>query len=477
MSRSDWNLWILTGSWTRHGVKSCRTSTCYPGTVHKFERQLFKEAEAHPKTLAWFKRAAKLVHAIDALEVDADIVDIWALVTHWVISEDEALAYNIDTRPAKRKQVLNVLRAQSLKSPPAIRLAKRKSDTHSEFTFMDLFAGIGGFHLALTAHGGEPVFASEWDDAARVTYAINYGIVPFGDIRRFTRTVSGSSLGIERTRKRTPKPMIVAAGFPCQPFSRAGVSSRNHHGISHGLDCSAQGTLFEDILHIARAHKPDAIILENVANLATHDSGNTINVIRKEIQDAGYVIFPKWSDARNWAVIDSRSVVAQRRKRVYLVCVKKNIVRRRGNFEFPVFKERNFGIDEIIAKDDSLTEREKFDRFSISSRMWASHRRREMEHKKRGNGFRIGLMSDLTEPAPTLVARYFKDGKDCLIPNKDSTKAPRMLTPRECALLQTFPSVFRLPISKTTAYRQFGNSITVEVVRQIAGSLIRYLYE
>lgn len=375
-----------------------------------------------------------------------------------------------------QSRLLKVLDDLPLAPSPVVRLKQRKSDAQSTFTYMDLFAGIGGFHLALGAQGGRAVFASEWDTAARITYALNHGVVPFGDIREFTRDRSGRSRGSNRIVSRLPVADIIAAGFPCQPFSKAGVSSRNHHGLEHGLNCTSQGTLFEDILLIAKALKPKALLLENVANLASHDSGNTLRVIRSEIREAGYTLFPEWSNTKKgWAVVDSRAVVAHRRRRVYMVCVRNEIATKLGEFQMPTFANGNFSLRDLIDEDNDYTPAEKFDLFSISSRMWTSHKRREDSHKEKNNGFRIGLMTDLSQPAPTLVARYYKDGKDCLIPHTDPRRPPRMLTPRECALLQTFPKRFRLPSVASHAYRQFGNAITVEIARAISAALVSYL--
>ena len=351
----------------------------------------------------------------------------------------------------------------------------RDNSSASAFAFIDLFAGIGGFHLALARAGGQCVFASEWDASARCTYAFNHGLVPFGDIRAFTRH-QGSAQGDKEVSKLIPSADVISAGFPCQPFSQAGVSSRNFHGIHHGLKCDVQGTLFEDILIIARAIKPKVLLLENVSNLARHDGGNTIRTIFEEIESSGYVIYPKkpsGSDTR-WAVIDSASVVGQRRRRVYFVCVRADLVKSHGDFVFPDFSlpEVPHSLRSVIERDTSMTEIEKLERYSISRKLWESHLSRQARHVAKSNGFRIGLMNNLDNPAPTLVARYYKDGKDCLIPNRfDGSAPPRMLTPRECALLQTYPSDFWLPESKTPAYKQMGNSITVEIAARISEAI------
>lgn len=356
------------------------------------------------------------------------------------------------------------------------RHASKTKHGEGKFSFIDLFAGIGGFHLALSKAGGHCVFASEWDNNARITYAVNHGIFPFGDIRGFTR-IGSADQRPSVIRKTIPYADVVAAGFPCQPFSLAGVSSRNHHGHDHGLKCATQGTLFHDIVLIARAIRPKILFLENVKNLATHDRGNTIQVILGEIQSAGYQVFPRNIGTRGWAVVDSQAVSGQRRKRVYLVCVRNDVVEQKGDFEFPDFSFVNPAstLREVIAQDNSMSDAEKFARFSISSRLWESHLDRDRRHAAKSNGFTTNFMYDLDQPSPTLVARYFKDGKDCLIPHRSKNHPPRMLTPRECAILQTYPSRFWIPEAKSVAYKQFGNSITVKVAEKIARRIVGYL--
>ena len=409
---------------------------------------------------------------------------VWSVLTHWTTqtgNRDEIMKYAV---PKSYPTIARIVRenAQHMPEPPKIELARRVSDNWIDFTFMDLFAGIGGFHLGLSSQGGSLVFASEWDRAARLTYLANYGVLPFGDIREFTRRPSGTPRQSRDIRSRVPRADIITAGFPCQPFSKAGVSSRNHHGHAHGLRCEAQGTLFEDILLIAAATEPDALILENVGNLRFHDGGNTIRVILNEIEKTGYRVYPKWDNSNNWGVLESSLVSAQRRRRVYMVCIREDLAEalehKKGEFRIqsPNTKPNLRTLRQVINRHKSMTDHEKYERYGISERMWESHLRRETAHKKKGNGFRIGLMSDLDTVSPTLVARYHKDGKDCLIPSTKPGAPPRMLTPRECALLQTYPESFRIPSSKTSAFKQFGNSVTVEMVRLISRQVVSYLY-
>ena len=444
--------------------------------------RLTKAAEDDLGRLSWVQSINKASQSIDSsLSDNATFADTSALLTHWSSSANNQLL-NFSAPKQNHKSLQLQLLQVPIEQFQTSRLKSSRFDNWIDFTFMDLFAGIGGFHLAMSSQGGTLAFASESDTSARITYAMNYGIVPFGDIRTFTRHANGQPLSVQEIAKRVPRSDIITAGFPCQPFSQAGVSSRNFHGLDHGLRCEAQGTLFEDILLIARATRPDAIVLENVRNLASHDKGKTIRIIRNEIEHSGYQIFPDWTESRNWAVVDSRAVVAQRRKRVYMVCIRKDLSlaleRKKGSFQMPTFEnpKKPFTLRDIIEEDNELSNDEKFNRFSISPLLWQSHQRRDANHESKNNGFRAALMTDLNQPAPTLVARYYKDGKDCLIPNTTTNGPPRMLTPTECGLLQTFPKNFWIPKAKTPAYKQFGNSITVEVARRIAQQLTVYLY-
>jgi DNA (cytosine-5)-methyltransferase 1 len=443
---------------------------------------LLRTALSEPRTKTWAESLGTAVSALNSIQKSASpAIEIGALTSHLAHHQDSHLIQSWKKNELKLL-TLDCLKKQPLPHFNSTNLKRHPTDNWIDFTFMDLFAGIGGFHLALSSQGGTLAFASEIDNSARTTYAMNFGVIPFGDIRTFTRTVRGDPRPLREIAKIMPRVDIIAAGFPCQPFSLAGVSSRNFHGIEHGLKCEAQGTLFEDILLVARATKPDALILENVRNLASHDSGKTIRVIRSEITKAGYQIFPKWDESKNWGVINSLSVIGQRRKRVYMVCIRndlaKNLASSKGPFEMPKLSlaNRKHSLRQVIEADNEHSELVKFKLYGISKKLWLSHQKRDKNHALKNNGFRTNLMTDLNEPAPTLVARYYKDGKDCLIPHRDRNRPPRMLTPRECGLLQTFPPTFWIPASKTPAYKQFGNAITVEVARVIARSLTSYLY-
>jgi len=438
----------------------------------------------HASHSRWFRRVSEVASTYGCAGDDSEVAD--SAITHYLMGSQDPIHLKRAFGSRRVRHLAHDLAELVACAPRPASLERNSSRRPSRqlFTFIDLFAGIGGFHLALSAVGGKCVFASEIDGAARATYAMNFGILPYGDIRSFSRDPSGRPCRPERLRQLVPRADIIAAGFPCQPFSLAGVSSRKFHGLQHGLKCQTQGTLFEDILILARALKPKALLLENVRNLASHDGGKTLRVIREEIEDAGYSIFPRWNpDDKHWAIIDSNSVVGQRRKRVYLVCIRKDLVQgahhRLKEFVFPNFpvEPGRYSLRQTIERD-TMPDKQKFREFSISKKLYRSHLSRDRRHRSKNNGFETNLMRDLEVPAPTLVARYYKDGKDCLIPHPKARVAgapPRMLTPKECALLQTFPNNFWIHPRKSVAYKQFGNAITVEVAKRISQELSKFI--
>jgi DNA (cytosine-5)-methyltransferase 1 len=449
--------------------------------------QLRRLREEGEKTLSWSIAIEEMIDLVAEQIESPDETHTWAALSHFffaVNSGDDGLHHLRNIGLSSRSRVLRDI---CQRHRDKMRQHPRKSEWKApatSFRFIDLFAGIGGFHLALAANGGRPVFVSEWDDAARLTYARNFGIVPYGDIRHFTQLENGVALSRDNIQRVIPECDIVSAGFPCQPFSLAGVSSRKYHGHAHGLDCSTQGTLFEDVIQIAIASRTKAILLENVKNLSSHDGGRTLPVILNRLREHNFQVFPNAPlDGRvptNWALFDSASVSAQRRKRIYFVAIRSDCI----NGKFTISPQKPLSstpmtIGEVITSDASMPETEKFRYYGISPKLWKSHKQRDKRHADKGNGFRVNLISDRRVKAPTLVARYFKDGKDCLIAAVNDPDArrqpPRMLSPRECAILQTFPDNFLLPSSKTAAYRQMGNSITVEVARNICANLVRYL--
>jgi len=307
------------------------------------------------------------------------------------------------------------------------------------FSFIDLFSGIGGFRIAMQGIGGKCVFSSEWDSHAKKTYEANFGEVPYGDIRKIPE-------------ESIPDHDVLCAGFPCQPFSLAGVSSRNSLNISHGFACETQGTLFFDIARIIKVKKPKIVFLENVRNLVRHDGGKTFDVVKNTIESLGYSF--------SFQVIDSSPLVPQKRVRCYMVCIRGG-----GDFTFPQVQGDPLPLKGIL-------EDEVDDSFTISTKLWEGHQRRTERNIARGTGF-TAHCADIEKPSNTIVARYGKDGKECLIPQEN--KNPRMLSPRECARLQGFPESFIIPVAKTAAYRQFGNSVALPVIKKIAETLIPYI--
>jgi len=310
-----------------------------------------------------------------------------------------------------------------------------------QFTFIDLFAGIGGFRLAMQSLGGKCVFSSEWDEAAQKTYFLNYGELPFGDIRK------------KEVKNLIPNDFdVLCAGFPCQPFSLAGVSARKSLSKAHGFECKTQGTLFFDVMQIITEKRPRVVFLENVRNLKNHDMGHTFSIIEESIKSEGYSF--------HWALIDASPMVPQKRVRCYMVCV-----RDKEMFNFPAVKGNELPLSSILEKKVGTE-------FTISDRLWAGHQRRTQRNLSRGVGF-TAFCADITKPSHTLVARYYKDGKECLIPQENNN--PRMLTPRECARLQGYPDDFILHSSRAVAYKQLGNSVAVPVVKIISESIYHQL--
>ena len=317
-------------------------------------------------------------------------------------------------------------------------------DKKFKFSFIDLFAGIGGMRLAFEAQGGKCVFSSEIDSKCRQTYLENFGEMPTGDIRL---------VNVEDI----PEHDILSAGFPCQPFSIAGVSKKNSLGKATGFLDENQGTLFFDIIRIINAKRPKSFLLENVKNIKSHDSGRTWKIIADKLQESGYQIFSE--------VLDGKYFVPQHRERIFIVGFdsnKYNSVRFDFEFEKPATSP--------VLKD--ILEKEIDDKYTLSDKLWKYLQEYALKHKKKGNGFGFGL-PELDGITRTLSARYYKDGSEILI--RQPNKNPRKLTPRECARLQGFPDNYKIVVSDTQAYRQYGNSVVVPLVTVIAGKIISTL--
>ncbi|WP_440881185.1 DNA (cytosine-5-)-methyltransferase [Tenacibaculum sp. C7A-26P2] len=312
------------------------------------------------------------------------------------------------------------------------------------FKFIDLFAGIGGIRMAYQNNGGKCVFTSEWDTYAKKTYEANFGEVPFGDITQISE-------------KNIPDHDILLGGFPCQPFSIAGVSKKNSLGRKHGFLDETQGTLFFDIARIIKHKKPKAFMLENVKNLVSHDKKKTFKVIIKTLEKLGYNVHHK--------VLNGKYYVPQNRERIIIVGFKKTVFKSKETFEFPDPKEANFVFKEIL-------ESKVDDKYTLSDKLWSYLQEHARKHKAKGNGFGFG-MTDLNGISRTISARYYKDGSEILIPQKG--KNPRKLTPRECARLQGFPDKFIIPVSNNQAYKQFGNSVVTPLIEAVAKNIVKEL--
>ena len=318
-----------------------------------------------------------------------------------------------------------------------------------KFTFIDLFAGIGGFRIALQNLNGKCVFSSEIDKSAKKTYTLNFGECPFGDIRNFT----GDAISDEQLNLMIPDHDILTGGFPCQPFSLAGVSARNHLGLAHGFLDKIQGTLLYDIVRIIEVKRPEVVFLENVKNFKTHNHGDTLKTVLSVMEALNYDIHKE--------EINANLKVPQNRKRFYMVFFKKE----NSFFEFPKYSGEPLKLKSILEQDVS-------DEYTISDKLWEGHKRRTKANLDRGTGF-TAFVADIEKPSNTIVARYGKDGKECLIPQEGNN--PRKLTKLECARLQGYPEEYILPSSNAAAYRQFGNSVAVPVIQDIGKNILESL--
>ena len=327
---------------------------------------------------------------------------------------------------------------------PTEPLFKNRPIEECRFKQIDLFAGIGGFRLAFQELGGKCVFSSEWNYFAQKTYEANFGEVPFGDITKIDE-------------KEIPDHDILIGGFPCQPFSIAGVSKKNALGRNHGFLDETQGTLFFDIARIINEKRPKAFLLENVKNLLSHDKGRTFKVISKTLEELNYNI--------HYKVLDGKHFVPQHRERIVIIGFDKEIFKGKEKFEFPELPEPNHKIKDILEKNPDK-------KYTLTDHLWEYLIRYSEKHKAKGNGFGYGI-TDLNGISRTLSARYYKDGAEILIPQKG--KNPRRLTPKECARLQGYPESFLIPVSDNQAYRQFGNSVVMPLMKFVGNNLVSEL--
>lgn len=328
---------------------------------------------------------------------------------------------------------------------------------NATFRFIDLFAGIGGTRIPFDELGGHCVFTCEWNKFSRKTYEENF---LFSSEHVFVDDVTAVN------ESDVPDHDLLLAGFPCQPFSIAGVSKKNALGRPHGFECTTQGTLFFDIARIIAKKRPKAFLLENVKNLLSHDKGNTFKVIFETLRDElNYNVFYK--------VIDSRHFVPQHRERLIIVGFRDKNDFSWDELELPTEKVT---LSSILHPEDGSEKPEPpytvgkgakvSPRYTLTPKLWEYLRHYAAKHKKAGNGFGFGLV-DGEDVTRTLSARYYKDGSEILV-SRGGRRRPRRLTPRECARLMGFEDNFRIPVSDTQAYRQFGNSVVVPVIQAVA---------
>lgn len=328
-----------------------------------------------------------------------------------------------------------------------------------KFTFIDLFAGIGGMRKGFESIGGKCVYTSEWNKYCRQTYSANFTT---------DHDISGDITKIDE--EEIPEHDVLLAGFPCQPFSIAGVSKKNSLGHDHGFKDKTQGTLFFDIVRILEHHKPSAFLLENVKNLVSHDKGKTFMVIKETLKELGYYF--------DYRIIDAKSFLPQHRERIFIAGFRSDM-----DFDFSDLNipDTDSGplLKTILHPEDGTEQEEPpytygelarvNEKYTLSDKLWTYLQEYAEKHRKKGNGFGYGLVGP-NDTSRTLSARYYKDGSEVLIRQKG--KNPRRLTPRECSRLMGFDrpgeAGFEIPVSDTQAYRQFGNAVAVAVVEKIA---------
>lgn len=313
------------------------------------------------------------------------------------------------------------------------------------YTFIDLFAGIGGMRLAFESAGGRCVYSNEWNKYSQQTYYANFGVQPDGDITR----IAAESI---------PDHDILVAGFPCQPFSIAGVSKKNSLGRATGFEDKTQGTLFFDVCRILKAKRPKAFMLENVKNLCSHDRGRTFQIIQESLRELNYKIF--------YQIIDGKGYVPQHRERIVIVGFDMERYGEDIDFTFDLHPLKT----QPVVKD--ILEKEVSEKYTLSDKLWIYLQNYAAKHREAGNGFGYGI-APLNGITRTISARYYKDGSEILIEQKG--KNPRRLTPRECARLQGFPDSFKIPVSDTQAYKQFGNSVVVPLMSDVAKLIVSRL--
>ena len=408
-----------------------------------------------------FQEAKMLITSIATPHVPQEsnveaVIDQWL---HALATDSQFYCNTALAQPEEiKKNVIKILQDKGLFSTRKLFFdevfgtLKLKPDFDTKFRFIDLFAGIGGVRLGFQQNGGVCVFSSEFDKHAQQTYKNNHGEVPFGDITKIPAN-------------EIPDHDVLLAGFPCQPFS--------HAGLKLGVD-DTRGTLFHDIANILKRKKPKFALLENVKGLISHDKGYTLKVILKTLTDIGYSCnIPKeiieHGSTKEIQTLAKKMIlksidfgVPQNRQRIYIVLWRDGEIE---NFEYPkpINIEMTVGDKLEAAPDPKLT---------ISDRLWEGHKRRKAQNKINGKGFGYGMVSKDSPYTNTISARYYKDGSEILI--EQTGKNPRKISPREAARLQGFPDNFEPSASKVQAYKQFGNSVTVNVINAISNQISKY---
>ena len=376
-----------------------------------------------------------------------------AIITHYLQNVNTKYATPFEKDALKLIYSNDVVKQNVVEEPnlqynlfPELLSVPFPAPENPKFTFIDLFAGIGGFRIAMQEQGGKCVFSSEWNAYAQKTYLANFGEVPFGDITK------------KETKSYIPKEFdILCAGFPCQPFSIAGVSKKKSLGRETGFQDKTQGTLFFDVADIINRHRPKAFYLENVKNLTSHDKGNTFKIIRETLEELDYSI--------HYQVMDGQTYVPQHRERIMIVGFDRMRYHGEEQFVFPEQHEATRCVKEIL--DPNVDPK-----YTLSDKLWMYLQNYAEKHRAKGNGFGFGLVN-LNGITRTLSARYYKDGSEILIPQGEG-KNPRRLSPRECARLMGYPDTYRIDqVSDVQAYRQCGNSVIVPLITAVSEQIIK----
>lgn len=409
-------------------------------------------------------------NALETSEIDEAMAYL-ALAREKFTQTEIAKHLKVDTRTVRRWEV-----RQSLPHPYVTAALKQLMlpinsaiQTADDFKFIDLFAGVGGIRHGFQAAGGLCVFTSEWDSYAQKTYLVNYPD---------EHPINGDITLIDADD--IPDHDVLLAGFPCQPFSIAGVSKKNSLGRSHGFADETQGTLFFDVARIIETKRPRAFLLENVKNLMSHDKGRTFDVIKRTLsEELGYHIHCK--------VIDGAHFVPQHRERIIIVGFREPVAFDWDMLNLP--EKNQIKLQSILHKTDgnepvlAWDEDKYFDhakkcvpaKYTLTDNLWTYLQNYAAKHKEKGNGFGYG-MAYPDSVTRTLSARYHKDGSEILV-YQGKKKNPRRLTPRECARLMGYPDSFLIPVSDTRAYKQFGNSVVVNVMSEVARIMKPFICE